>query len=83
LELLDDAGVHDCLVRLGTPELLQKLSHKQCLTHLPAVISALRENLISDRLKLALGLLESGLSSPSHVLVSREFKEVLDPIKRG
>jgi hypothetical protein len=83
LGLLDDTGVHECLILLGTPELLQKLSHKQCSQHLPAVISSLRENLISDRLKSALDMLEGRLESPGHVIVSREFKEVLHPIRRG
>ncbi len=83
LGLLNDTGVHECLILLGTPELLQKLSHKQCSEHLPAVIVALRENLISERLKSALDLLETELESPGHVIVSREFREVLHPIRRG
>lgn len=83
LALLDDAGVHECLVLLGTPEILQKLSHQTCAAHLPAVIASLRENLISDRLKSALDLLEAGMASPGQAITSREFKEILRPLIRA
>jgi hypothetical protein len=82
LELLDDNGVHECLILLGSPELLQKLNNQRCSSHLPAVITALRHNLISDRLKSALDILEENIESPGEAITSRAFKEILHPIER-
>ena len=83
LGLIDDRGVHECLLLLGSPEILQKLSNPRCAGHLPDVIEALRCNLISERLKSALDLIEESIDAPGEAITSREYKDILHPIQRG